>query len=79
MTGGETGYAESIITVNEPEVSLDSCLQRAESLTGKSVSAAITEVRRQRGIWPEHYVEMMEMALVDLAGKLKKEARHLRF
>ena len=70
--GGETGYAESIITVNEPEVSLEGCLQRAESLTGESVSAAITEVRRQRGVWPEHYVEMMEMALVDLAGKLKK-------
>lgn len=70
--GGETGYAESIITVNEPDVCLDGCRQWAEELAGCSVSEAIRTNRERRGMWPEHFVEMMEMALVDLAGKRRE-------
>lgn len=70
--GGASGYAESIITVNEPDVELDGCRQWSEELAGYTVSEAIRRNRDKRGIWPEHYVEMMEMALVDLAGKLKR-------
>lgn len=69
--GGKTGYAESIISVNQPEVPLHDLEEWSGQLTKLSVTAALKKLRSQRGIWTESYVEMTEMALVDLAGKLK--------
>lgn len=68
---GKTGYAESIISVNQPDVPLHNLEEWSGELAGLSVTAALKKLRGQRGVWAEHYVEMTEMALIDLAGKLK--------
>ena len=67
-----TGWGENIISVNNPDVSMDAWLSLAENLVGLSLSDGLTEIRNKRGIWDSHYVEMMEMAMYDLAGKEEK-------
>lgn len=70
--GEERGYGESIISVNDPQVDLGGCELWSGQLAGCGVSEALRKNRDMRGVWPEHFVEMMEMALVDLIGKKKK-------
>ena len=73
--GNENGYGECVISVNNPEVSLDESNNNINMLKGLSVKEAFSLLRTKRGIFPENIVEMAEMALIDLAGKcLKKSA-----
>jgi len=73
--GNESGYGECVISVNNPEVSLDESNNNINMLKGLSVKEAFYLLRTKRGIFPENIVEMAEMALIDLAGKcLKKSA-----
>ena len=73
--GHESGYGECVISVNNPEVSLDESHNNISMLKGLSVKEAFSLLRTKRGIFPENIVEMAEMALIDLAGKcLKKSA-----
>ena len=73
--GNESGYGECVISVNNPEVSLDESHNNTNMLKGLSIKEAFSLLRTKRGIFPENIVEMAEMALIDLAGKcLKKSA-----
>ena len=73
--GNESGYGECVISVNNPEVSLDETHNNINMLKGLSIKEAFSLLRTKRGIFPENIVEMAEMAIIDLAGKcLKKSA-----
>ena len=73
--GNESGYGECVISVNNPEVSLDESHNNINMLKGLSIKEAFSLLRTKRGIFPENIVEMAEMAIIDLAGKcLKKSA-----
>nr|WP_315101528.1 hypothetical protein [uncultured Catonella sp.] len=73
--GNESGYGECVISVNNPEVSLDESYNNINMLKGLSIKEAFSLLRTKRGIFPENIVEMAEMAIIDLAGKcLKKSA-----
>lgn len=73
-TDRETGYAESIAAVNTPDMGLLEYEAWSGMFNGMGVTEALIKNRDQRGIRPEHYVEMMEMALIDLAGKIKRKS-----
>lgn len=70
----EMGFGECVISVNQPTVSLSAFREKAEKLANRMVSEALKDNRQARGVWPEPFVEMMEMALIDLIGKLKKKS-----
>ena len=73
--GNESGYGECVISVNNPEVSLDESHNNINMLNGLSIKEVFSLLRTKRGIFPENIVEMAEMAIIDLAGKcLKKSA-----
>lgn len=73
--GNESGYGECVISVNNPDVSLDESNDNISMLKGLSIKEAFFLLRTKRGIFPENIVEMAEMAIIDLAGKcLKKSA-----
>lgn len=67
---GMTGYGENIISVNQPDVSLEQWSARIKELTGRTVGDAIRYLRSNLGNWPDRLTEMAEMCLVDLWGKL---------
>ena len=71
-SGKTTGFAECILSVNNPEAGLELFQKDAAILIGLSVGQAVLENRRHQGEWPEQLVEMLEMALVDLGGKLQE-------
>lgn len=71
--GGETGYGENIISVNQPDISLQEWADWLKELKGLSVSEAIRHLRGHIGVWRDCMTEMTEMALVDLCGKLEKK------
>lgn len=68
--GGRKGFAESIMSINEPEASLTPWSERLAVLKGMDVGKALEAVRQKQGVWQEQLVEMTEMALIDLGGKL---------
>lgn len=70
-TKEHTGYAENIITINEPNVSLDDFKAWSEALVGLTVTEALLKLRENLGIWRDRYTEMTELALVDLAAREK--------
>lgn len=72
--GGENGYGENIISVNQPDISLQEWADWLKELKGRSVSQAIGYLRDHIGIWRDRMTEMTEMALVDLWGKLEKKS-----
>lgn len=95
---GKTGFAESIMSVNQPEATLEPWRKRLQTLIGQDVGEAILSVRagqkncaqngnpngsasgqsEKQEIWPEQLIEMTEMALIDLGGKIvEKPALHL--
>jgi len=75
---GKIGFAESILSVNRPDATLDDWKEKAAMLPGLHAGQAVAEVRGQQGSWPEQLVEMLEMALIDLCGKIKGiPANHL--
>lgn len=71
---GFQGWGENIITVNQPDVSLQQWLKWLEELKGKSVDEAFTLLRNHMGVWTDRLTELLEIALVDLAGKLEKRS-----
>lgn len=76
--GDETGYGENIISVNQPDISLDSWEAWLQELVGKTVGEAIAYLRSHLDDWRDRMTEMTEMCLVDLWGKLvKKNAMEL--
>lgn len=68
--GGWTGFAECILSVNEPEASLTPWKTLLEGLAGLDVGEALKHLRAQQDTWPEQLIEMTEMALIDLCGKI---------
>lgn len=66
-----TGFAESIISVNDPNISLEDWCKCGAELIELSVSEAIRENRKHQDQWQEQLIEMFEMALLDLGGKIK--------
>ena len=70
-SGENTGFAECILSVNCPEASLEPWRTAVSCLLGLDAGRAALENRRHQGEWPEQLVEMMEIALVDLCGKLQ--------
>lgn len=77
-SGENTGFAECILSVNCPQASLEPWRTAVACLLGLDVGQAVLENRCHQGEWPEQLVEMMEMALVDLCGKLQGvPANHL--
>lgn len=70
--GGCTGYAEGIIGVNQPEISLENYQVWSQTLLEQSIDQAIKKVRQNRGKWTECFTEMAEMALLDLGGKINQ-------
>lgn len=66
----KTGYAESIMSINEPQASLGPWRELLRPLAGMEVGEALHFVRTRQDVWPEQLVEMTEMALADLCGKL---------
>lgn len=71
--GDKTGYGENIISVNRPDISLDTWSGWLQELVGKPVGEAIDYLRDHRDSWEDRMTEMTEMCLVDLWGKLVKE------
>ncbi|MDD4849776.1 MAG: hypothetical protein PHO10_03650 [Gemmiger sp.] len=75
---GKQGFAESILSVNMPQASLEPWRAAAESVVGLEMGQALLAVRSRQGIWQEQLVEMLEMALLDLCGKqVGQPANHL--
>ena len=68
---GHLGFAESIASINNPELDLYPWLDKCSELKGLDVGAAIMHVRQKQDTWPEQLIEMLEMALIDLAGKIE--------
>ncbi|MCI9361519.1 MAG: hypothetical protein HFG65_11285 [Hungatella sp.] len=68
--GGKTGFAECILSVNEPKASLKPWKKLLEDLAGLHVGDALKALREHQDIWPEQLIEMTEMALIDLCGKI---------
>ena len=73
QSNSETGFGESIISVNKPDISLDECIEHCRALIGKTISQALVYTRKKRGDWAEHFTEMTETALLDTAGKILKQ------
>ena len=71
QAGNMTGFAESIISVNDPNISLEDWCKCGAELIELSVSEAIRENRKHQDQWQEQLIEMFEMALLDLGGKIK--------
>ena len=72
--GGESGYGECVISVNNPDVSLSESYYNIGMLKGLNIKDAFSLLRAKRGVFPENIVEMAEMALIDLAGKCMKKS-----
>ncbi|MFR1832844.1 MAG: hypothetical protein ACLSX5_06770 [Lachnospiraceae bacterium] len=72
--GGHSGYGENIISVNQPDVSLDNWKKYLNELIGMQVGDAITYLRERLDVWQDRMTEMTEMALIDLWGKLEKKS-----
>lgn len=68
---GHTGYAECIMSVNREDASLNTWSDDVSCLSGLEVGTALKTVRTKQGTWPEQLVEMVEMALIDLCGKIR--------
>lgn len=67
---GKAGFAESILSINTPDASLKPWQEQLGFLKGRNVGDALKRLRAQQGSWQEQLIEMTEMALIDLVGKL---------
>lgn len=70
-SGNHVGYAECVLSVNQPETNLEPWKNTAAVFIGMTPGEAILKNRTYQGKWPEQIVEMIEMALVDLCGKIR--------
>ena len=71
--GTENGYGENIVSVNQPDVSLEDWKVWLQELVGLSVGEAIDYLRAHLETWRDRMTEMTEMALVDLWGKVVRK------
>lgn len=77
-SGAAVGFGECILSVNHPETGLEEWAENARTLLGLCPGEAVVKNRTHQGEWPEQLVEMLEIALVDLCGKLEGvPANHL--
>ena len=67
---GTVGCAECLKSVNEENTGLEDWEKLLCEIAGAGIGESLRIVRAKRGIWPEQLVEMTEMALIDLAGKV---------
>lgn len=68
--GGEKGWGENILAVNQPDLPLETWGNLLQTLKNLTPGQALRQVRSQRELWPDRVTEIAEMALFDLAGKL---------
>lgn len=71
-SGNCVGYGENIISINTPDISLDEWESWCKELVGFSITDALLKLRTKLGVWFVRFTEMVEMALIDLAGKIGK-------
>lgn len=71
--GGETGFGENIISVNQPDISLKDWSIWLRELVGLPAGTALAYLRNHLNSWQDRMTEMTEMCLVDLLGKLEKK------
>lgn len=72
------GFAECIASVNCPSENLEEFASPCKELLGTSLGEALQILRKNQNSWTEQLIEMMEMALIDLAGKTERvPANHL--
>ncbi len=71
---GKQGWGENIISVNQPQIQLDEWVAILQQLKGKPLGTALLLVRENMGLWRDRLTEILEMALLDLIGKLEKES-----
>ena len=69
---GKQGWGENIISVNQPQIQLDEWGAILQKLKGKPLGTALLLVRENMGVWRDRLTEILEMALLDLIGKLEK-------
>lgn len=60
QAGNMTGFAESIISVNDPNISLEDWCKCGAELIELSVSEAIRENRKHQDQWQEQLIEMLK-------------------
>lgn len=70
----KTGWGENIIETNMPDVSLKEWAEWLLQFQGLTVSQAFSLLRSKMGVWRDRMTEMTEMALIDLAAKLKGQS-----
>lgn len=68
----EIGFAECLWSIDCPNVDLEECHGWLEELVGLSIGQALLWVRQRKGNLPPQFVEMLEIALLDLSGKRMK-------
>lgn len=68
---GHHGWGENVISVNQEGVDLQRWGSDFQDLKGMSVSDAMAYIRTRLTDWEHRRCEMGEMALIDLAGKIR--------
>ena len=71
---GVCGWSEGIVSHNDPSFQLAPWGACFADLKGKSVTDALAHQRRHRETWWVNQLEMAEIALLDLSGKLLNES-----
>jgi L-alanine-DL-glutamate epimerase-like enolase superfamily enzyme len=69
---GHAGWAEAICGKNEPQLDIAQWGQCFKELQGLSISQAIEHLVQMRDVWPIKELECAEMAVLDLAGRVKQ-------
>lgn len=67
---GKTGWGEEVMSLNEEHLDLGAWAAGIEQLQGMTVSDALVYVHTRQQQWGARKCEMLEMALLDLIGKL---------
>lgn len=68
------GWGENVISVNDKDVNLEEWSSCFAKLKGMTIYEALLYVREHLKEWKERKCEMIEMALVDLAGRVLKQS-----
>lgn len=71
-SSSEKGWAENIMSTNNPEIELEKWAECFNELKGLTVKEAFNHIRSKVNVWGNRQSEMAEMAIIDLAGKLLK-------
>jgi hypothetical protein len=68
--GSHSGWSEGLCAVNAPRVDIEKWGECFKDLVQMSVSGALQLVQQRRDLWTFAQLEMAEIALIDLAGRL---------